>query len=93
MLQHETATCKMFDHLVKSNKLEPLMEKYGLVLSEDLIFIKEMIEPKKVTDPVSHYTVSTGRVNSVISQYHQCYKCYTKQCLMSLLSVISTVAI
>ncbi|XP_027132173.1 deoxynucleoside triphosphate triphosphohydrolase SAMHD1-like, partial [Larimichthys crocea] len=51
MLQHETASCKMFDHLVKSNKLEPLMEKYGLVLSEDLIFIKEMIEPKKVTDP------------------------------------------
>lgn len=33
----------MFDHLVKANNLEPVMEKCGLQLPEDLIFIKEQI--------------------------------------------------
>ncbi|XP_070765942.1 deoxynucleoside triphosphate triphosphohydrolase SAMHD1-like [Enoplosus armatus] len=41
--EHEEASCDMFDHLVKRNKLEPVMRKYDLKLPEDLIFIKEMI--------------------------------------------------
>ncbi|KAI3356914.1 hypothetical protein L3Q82_003564 [Scortum barcoo] len=40
---HETASVKMFDHLVEKNNLKPLMEQHGLVLDEDLDFIKEMI--------------------------------------------------
>uniref|UniRef100_A0AAR2JCF7 Deoxynucleoside triphosphate triphosphohydrolase SAMHD1 n=1 Tax=Pygocentrus nattereri TaxID=42514 RepID=A0AAR2JCF7_PYGNA len=41
--KHETASVQMFDHLVKVNNLEPVMEKYGLSLPGDLIFIKEQI--------------------------------------------------
>ncbi|KAI4892675.1 hypothetical protein NFI96_028024, partial [Prochilodus magdalenae] len=41
--QHEQASVQMFDHLVKVNNLEPVMEKYGLSLPDDLIFIKEQI--------------------------------------------------
>lgn len=33
----------MFDYLVSDNSLEPVMEEHGLVLPEDLIFIKEQI--------------------------------------------------
>lgn len=33
----------MFDHLVKENNLEPVMKQHGLVLPEDLDFIKEQI--------------------------------------------------
>lgn len=33
----------MFDYLVKDNNLGPVMEKHGLVLPEDLDFIKEQI--------------------------------------------------
>ena len=43
MLQHETASIQMFDYLVDNNGLQPVMKKYGLVLPEDQIFIKEMI--------------------------------------------------
>uniref|UniRef100_A0A8P4GSU5 HD domain-containing protein n=1 Tax=Dicentrarchus labrax TaxID=13489 RepID=A0A8P4GSU5_DICLA len=42
--KHETASLAMFDHLVKCNKLEDVMKQYGLNLSEDLDFIKEMID-------------------------------------------------
>lgn len=41
--KHENASVKMFDHLVKVNDLEPVMEKHGLKLPEDLIFIREQI--------------------------------------------------
>ncbi|KAJ7414973.1 Deoxynucleoside triphosphate triphosphohydrolase SAMHD1 [Willisornis vidua] len=41
--QHETASVKMFEHLVTSNKLEEVMKSYGLVLEEDMLFIKEQI--------------------------------------------------
>ncbi|XP_075703066.1 deoxynucleoside triphosphate triphosphohydrolase SAMHD1-like [Rhinoderma darwinii] len=41
--KHEEASVKMFDHLIKSNKLEDVMKSYGLVLPEDLKFIKEQI--------------------------------------------------
>lgn len=42
-LQHEEASVKMFDHLVKDNDLMPAMKKHGLELPEDLVFIREQI--------------------------------------------------
>lgn len=42
-LQHEEASLAMFDYLVTENDLKPVMEQYGLVLPEDLDFIKEQI--------------------------------------------------
>uniref|UniRef100_A0A668A2T8 Deoxynucleoside triphosphate triphosphohydrolase SAMHD1 n=1 Tax=Myripristis murdjan TaxID=586833 RepID=A0A668A2T8_9TELE len=41
--KHEEASLAMFDYLVSDNSLEPVMEEHGLVLPEDLIFIKEQI--------------------------------------------------
>lgn len=41
--KHETASVQMFDHLVKVNQLEAVMEHHGLRLPDDLIFIKEQI--------------------------------------------------
>lgn len=33
----------MFEYLITSNKLEEVMKSYGLVLEEDMLFIKEQI--------------------------------------------------
>lgn len=41
--KHETASLSMFDYLVDENGLKPVMEQHGLVLPEDLDFIKEQI--------------------------------------------------
>uniref|UniRef100_A0A8C4V0Y6 Deoxynucleoside triphosphate triphosphohydrolase SAMHD1 n=1 Tax=Falco tinnunculus TaxID=100819 RepID=A0A8C4V0Y6_FALTI len=41
--KHETASVEMFEHLITSNKLEEVMKSYGLVLEEDMTFIKEQI--------------------------------------------------
>ncbi|KAM7404835.1 hypothetical protein PAMP_012146 [Pampus punctatissimus] len=41
--KHETASLAMFDYLVNDNYLKPVMEHHGLVLPEDLDFIKEQI--------------------------------------------------
>lgn len=41
--KHEKASLDMFDYLVNDNGLKPVMEKHGLVLPEDLDFIKEQI--------------------------------------------------
>ncbi|NXU80053.1 SAMH1 triphosphohydrolase, partial [Oreotrochilus melanogaster] len=41
--KHETASVEMFEHLITSNKLEEAMRSYGLVLEEDMDFIKEQI--------------------------------------------------
>ncbi|KAL2296772.1 hypothetical protein Nmel_014820 [Mimus melanotis] len=41
--KHETASVQMFEHLIASNKLEEVMRSYGLVLEEDMVFIKEQI--------------------------------------------------
>ncbi|XP_010562849.1 PREDICTED: deoxynucleoside triphosphate triphosphohydrolase SAMHD1 isoform X1 [Haliaeetus leucocephalus] len=41
--KHETASVEMFEHLIASNKLEEIMKSYGLVLEEDMNFIKEQI--------------------------------------------------
>ncbi|KAJ8370629.1 hypothetical protein SKAU_G00106570 [Synaphobranchus kaupii] len=41
--KHEKASVAMFDHLIAVNNLEPVMKQHGLVLPEDLLFIKEQI--------------------------------------------------
>ncbi|XP_076023311.1 deoxynucleoside triphosphate triphosphohydrolase SAMHD1-like isoform X1 [Genypterus blacodes] len=41
--KHEQASINMFDYLVEDNNLKPVMEQHGLVLPEDLDFIKEQI--------------------------------------------------
>ncbi|KFQ18173.1 Deoxynucleoside triphosphate triphosphohydrolase SAMHD1, partial [Merops nubicus] len=41
--KHETASVEMFEHLISANKLEEVMKSYGLVLEEDMNFIKEQI--------------------------------------------------
>lgn len=41
--KHEIASLAMFDYLVEDNGLRPVMEQHGLVLPEDLDFIKEQI--------------------------------------------------
>ncbi|XP_037628431.1 deoxynucleoside triphosphate triphosphohydrolase SAMHD1-like [Sebastes umbrosus] len=41
--KHEKASLDMFDYLVNDNGLKPVMEQHGLVLPEDLDFIKEQI--------------------------------------------------
>uniref|UniRef100_A0A665T5K9 Deoxynucleoside triphosphate triphosphohydrolase SAMHD1 n=1 Tax=Echeneis naucrates TaxID=173247 RepID=A0A665T5K9_ECHNA len=41
--KHENASLSMFDYLVDDNNLKPVMEENGLVLPEDLDFIKEQI--------------------------------------------------
>uniref|UniRef100_A0A1A7WX25 Deoxynucleoside triphosphate triphosphohydrolase SAMHD1 n=1 Tax=Iconisemion striatum TaxID=60296 RepID=A0A1A7WX25_9TELE len=41
--KHETASLAMFDYLVEDNNLRPVMEEHGLVMPEDLDFIKEQI--------------------------------------------------
>ncbi|XP_071777168.2 deoxynucleoside triphosphate triphosphohydrolase SAMHD1-like [Centroberyx gerrardi] len=52
--KHETASLAMFDYLVSDNGLEPVMEQHGLVLPEDLVFIKEQITgPLDITASLS----------------------------------------
>lgn len=41
--KHEAASLTMFDYLVDDNDLRPVMEQHGLVLPNDLDFIKEQI--------------------------------------------------
>ncbi|CAO2578003.1 Deoxynucleoside triphosphate triphosphohydrolase SAMHD1 [Lemmus lemmus] len=41
--KHEQGSVEMFDHLVTSNNLKPIMRNYGLVPEEDILFIKEQI--------------------------------------------------
>ncbi|GCC30902.1 deoxynucleoside triphosphate triphosphohydrolase SAMHD1 [Chiloscyllium punctatum] len=40
---HEDASLSMFEHLIKSNGLETLLINHGLILPNDLVFIKEQI--------------------------------------------------
>ncbi|KAF3860554.1 hypothetical protein F7725_000809 [Dissostichus mawsoni] len=49
--KHEDASVEMFDHLVRSNRdLWWMMKAYGLKLSKDLDFIKEMIKPPETQE-------------------------------------------
>ncbi|XP_006003881.1 deoxynucleoside triphosphate triphosphohydrolase SAMHD1-like [Latimeria chalumnae] len=41
--KHETASVQMFEHLITSNGLKTSLEENGLILPEDIIFIKEQI--------------------------------------------------
>lgn len=41
--KHEQGSVDMFEHLINSNDLKPIMERYGLIPEEDIIFIKEQI--------------------------------------------------
>ncbi|XP_051250957.1 deoxynucleoside triphosphate triphosphohydrolase SAMHD1-like isoform X13 [Dicentrarchus labrax] len=59
--KHETASLAMFDHLVESNGLEVVMEQYGLIPSEDLTFIKEMIHTDNNNDQESPQWPYEGR--------------------------------
>ncbi|XP_042563449.1 deoxynucleoside triphosphate triphosphohydrolase SAMHD1-like [Clupea harengus] len=44
--RHEEASVQMFDHLVRENKLEVVMQDHGLTLPDDVEFIKDLIDPK-----------------------------------------------
>ncbi|XP_072223758.1 deoxynucleoside triphosphate triphosphohydrolase SAMHD1 [Leuresthes tenuis] len=48
--KHETASLAMFDYLVDDNGLKSVMEEHGMVLPEDLDFIKEQIAGPLNTD-------------------------------------------
>ncbi|XP_061836498.1 deoxynucleoside triphosphate triphosphohydrolase SAMHD1 [Nerophis lumbriciformis] len=48
--KHEKASIDMFDYLLDKNNLKPLMEEHGLVLPEDLNFIKELILGPLITN-------------------------------------------
>ena len=61
-LLHETASLAMFDYLVEDNDLMPVMEEYGLVLPEDLVFIKEQIGGPQVSIDSPSRGVCTGAV-------------------------------
>lgn len=65
VLQHETASLAMFDYLVDDNGLKPVMQQHGLVLPEDLDFIKEQI-----AGPLNTNTVKGKKV----SASHACMK-------------------
>ncbi|XP_053101217.1 deoxynucleoside triphosphate triphosphohydrolase SAMHD1 isoform X2 [Hemicordylus capensis] len=48
--KHEQASVQMFEHLITSNELQPVMEYFGLNLAEDIDFIKEQIAGPIETD-------------------------------------------
>ncbi|XP_059562063.1 deoxynucleoside triphosphate triphosphohydrolase SAMHD1 isoform X3 [Myotis daubentonii] len=53
--KHEQGSVDMFEHLINSNDLKPIMEYYGLIPEEDITFIKEQITgpPKTPVKDVS----------------------------------------
>lgn len=58
----------MFDYLVKENGLELVMEQHGLVLPEDLDFIKEQIAgPLDNEAPVGQKVTSSACGKSICS--------------------------
>ncbi|MEQ2198883.1 hypothetical protein XENOCAPTIV_020168 [Xenoophorus captivus] len=61
--KHEAASLKMFDYLVDDNSLRPVMEQHGLVLPEDLDFIKEQI-----AGPLDNSSGREEKVNNVLSK-------------------------
>ncbi|XP_063515515.1 deoxynucleoside triphosphate triphosphohydrolase SAMHD1 isoform X2 [Pongo pygmaeus] len=40
---HEQGSVMMFEHLINSNGIKPIMEQYGLIPEEDICFVKEQI--------------------------------------------------
>ncbi|XP_020327848.1 deoxynucleoside triphosphate triphosphohydrolase SAMHD1 isoform X2 [Oncorhynchus kisutch] len=59
--KHENASLAMFDHLVSVNALEPVMKDHGLVLPDDLVFIKEQIAGPQNTVPLRQGWPYEGR--------------------------------
>uniref|UniRef100_A0A3P8XBP8 Deoxynucleoside triphosphate triphosphohydrolase SAMHD1 n=1 Tax=Esox lucius TaxID=8010 RepID=A0A3P8XBP8_ESOLU len=53
--KHEKASLDMFDHLVQVNNLESVMKEHGLVLPDDLVFIKEQIAGPLDTDTLNQW--------------------------------------
>uniref|UniRef100_A0A8D0B4F8 Deoxynucleoside triphosphate triphosphohydrolase SAMHD1 n=1 Tax=Salvator merianae TaxID=96440 RepID=A0A8D0B4F8_SALMN len=54
--KHEKASVQMFDHLIASNDLKPILQRYGLKPEEDLDFIKEQIAgPLETGDSPGRY--------------------------------------
>ncbi|XP_066090499.1 deoxynucleoside triphosphate triphosphohydrolase SAMHD1 isoform X1 [Saccopteryx bilineata] len=41
--RHEQGSVNMFEHLIDSNDLKPVMQQYGLIPEEDICFVKEQI--------------------------------------------------
>ncbi|KAL6119052.1 samhd1 [Pungitius sinensis] len=59
--KHEDASVKMLNHLVRVNNLRPVMRKHGLVLPEDLYFIRELItKPQRPERPAWPYRGRPG---------------------------------
>jgi hypothetical protein len=77
VLQHEKASIAMFDHLVSVNALKPVMMDHGLVLPDDLDFIKEQIAGPQntvlLTQGVSqeHCPSQTGGESRTLSFSHR----------------------
>lgn len=76
----------MFDYLLEDNDMKPAMVNHGLVLPEDLDFIKEQIAgPLDASSPPGEeLSVSDPNMTSVSQQLHQPISCC---------AFISTVAI
>uniref|UniRef100_A0A670JYW1 HD domain-containing protein n=1 Tax=Podarcis muralis TaxID=64176 RepID=A0A670JYW1_PODMU len=53
--KHEDASVKMFEHLIDSNDLRPVLEYYGLKPDEDIDFIKEQIAGPIKTEESSSF--------------------------------------
>lgn len=68
----------MFDHLIESNKLRPVMEYYGLNLSEDMDFIKEQIAGP----------IETNGGSSSVSPIIHLSGCYLHEMLFNLVEYI-----
>uniref|UniRef100_A0A8C9LMQ5 Deoxynucleoside triphosphate triphosphohydrolase SAMHD1 n=1 Tax=Piliocolobus tephrosceles TaxID=591936 RepID=A0A8C9LMQ5_9PRIM len=53
---HEQGSVMMFEHLINSNGIKPVMEHYGLIPEEDICFIKEQIVGP-LESPVKHVLI------------------------------------
>lgn len=57
----------MFKHLVEDNDLLPVMERHGLKLPEDLVFIREQIEGPSDSNAGQTQKVKSGGWQWVVS--------------------------
>uniref|UniRef100_A0A3P8ZBV3 HD domain-containing protein n=1 Tax=Esox lucius TaxID=8010 RepID=A0A3P8ZBV3_ESOLU len=65
--RHEKASLKMFDHLVHVNNLEPVMVEHGLVLPDDMVFIKEQIYGPLDPDPLNQEEKEKSFLYEIVS--------------------------
>nr|XP_012310482.1 deoxynucleoside triphosphate triphosphohydrolase SAMHD1 isoform X3 [Aotus nancymaae] len=68
---HEEGSVKMFEHLINSNGLKAVMERYGLIPEEDICFIKEQI----AGPPESPIKEDSLEVGNLYDMFH------TRNCL------------